>query len=60
MTGFDVFKKHGTGVLWCAQAKTLAEANAKVEKLRDGKTEFVIFDQDTQEKIIVKPEPRSR
>jgi hypothetical protein len=55
---FDIFKTDFTGgVLWCSQASTLDEAKATVKKLcaEGSASEFIILNQDTQERTIIKP-----
>ena len=52
---YDLFKVTNGEPRWFSSAETLAEARQKV-KLTDGNGEFVIFNQETQEKITVKPQ----
>jgi hypothetical protein len=52
---YDLFKVTNGEPRWFSSAETLGEARQKV-KLADGNDEFVIFNQETQEKISVKPE----
>jgi hypothetical protein len=51
---YDVFRITNGKPQWLSSANTLAEARKKVD-LADG-DHFVIFNQETQEKITVKPE----
>ena len=55
---FDVFRKDRNGALvWRAAANSLHEARATVERFRkieSSETEFVIFNQQTQEQTTVK------
>ena len=55
---FDIFKREPGGrFVWCEAAKSLAEANATVKRLDDRKSEFMVVDEDTGERTMVKPQP---
>jgi endo-1,4-beta-mannosidase len=52
---FDIFRLNDKGeLIWCLATATLDEAMTKVQQLSEA--EFVIVNQNTQEKIAVKPE----
>ena len=53
---YDVFKREPGGrFVWCEAAKTLAAAHATVKRLDDRKTEFMVVNEETGERQIVKP-----
>ena len=53
---FDVFKREPGGrFVWFGAASTLAEANATVKRLADQRTEFMIVNEDTGERTVIKP-----
>lgn len=58
-SAFDIFKTDSRGgLLWCSKADTLDEAKAAVQKLIEAERsapEFIILNQDTQERTVIKP-----
>lgn len=56
---FDIFRTDVKGsLLWCSQASTLDDARAAVQKLISAERsarEFIILNQDTQERTIITP-----
>ena len=57
----DVFKKHAGGAWWVQAVATEAEARSLVKGLMTHwPTEYVIFNQETGEKILIKPDLRSK
>jgi hypothetical protein len=53
---YDVFRVWDGKVFWVSSATTMAEAQATVNNLLDIKGEYMVFNQETQERINVKPE----
>jgi hypothetical protein len=56
---YDVFRITDGKPQWLSSANTIAEARRKIN-FADGDQEFVIFNQETQEKITVKAEVKPR
>ena len=53
---YDVFKREPGGrFVWYGAAKSLAEANATVKRLDDRKSEFMVVNEETGERTLVKP-----
>ena len=54
---FDLFRKGVDGrMLWCGEARSLAEAHAKIRRLDDTTIEFLIVNEDTGERLIINPQ----
>ena len=56
LPSFDVFKLTQDGWRWCSDANSLTDAKAKAQKLADQNSEFVILNQETQERITFTPQ----
>jgi len=57
---FDVFKKETDGkFVWCSSASSMKEANAAIQQLQNTASEFIIFNQETQERTAIKLEAQS-
>ena len=52
----DIFKREPSGrFVWLGTANNLLEANSKIRSVSDGQTEFLIVNEDTGERVVVKP-----
>jgi hypothetical protein len=53
---FDVFKKERDGkFVWCLSANSMKEANAAIHELQNTASEFIIFNQETEERLTITP-----
>jgi len=53
---FDVFKKETDGkFVWCLSTSSMKEANAAIHELQNTANEFIIFNQETQERLSITP-----
>ena len=53
---FDVFKREAGGrFVWLGTASNLLEANSKIRSVSEGQAEFLIVNEETGERTVVKP-----
>lgn len=54
---FDIFRREVDGrFVWCGAAQTLAEVHAMIKRLDDHVSEFVVVDEESGERQIIKPQ----
>lgn len=54
---YDIFSKRVGGYLWIAATSTLKDAQARIRGLAERSPgEYMVFNQRTQEKLIIGPE----
>ena len=52
----DIFKREPGGrFVWLATASNLIEANSKIRSVSDSQAEFLIVNEDTGERTVIRP-----
>ena len=52
----DIFRREPTGrFIWLGTAGSLLEANSKIRSLGDGTAEYLVVNEESGERIVVKP-----